>query len=91
MHAEMIEVNYFIFYVLCFAGCVVNLTCTENETFINEYVEYIGNRSQAALAYELPTDARIYQAADTTLQGMNIRRQKRNYDKFVTNYYSISI
>lgn len=36
------------------------------------YLNWITRRSQEILQYELPTDARMHEAEDTTLRGKNI-------------------
>lgn len=36
---------------------------------VNYYVELINNRTQQALEYELPTDARMYKPTNNTIEG----------------------
>lgn len=40
-----------------------------NQTFVDYYVNYIKNRSQEALKFQFPTDARMYTAVDREPQG----------------------
>lgn len=67
----MIANYYYLFTVISVIGHLSTLTGAVNETLVDEYLGYLNNRTQSALEYELPTDARIHEPANKTLQGMH--------------------
>lgn len=64
--------------VLIFALLIKDSSCSEarNISDVNSFIEFIGNYTENALKYEFPTNAREYEASDTTLKGTIYNKYK---------------
>lgn len=65
--------QFWILILILFSSVFLPYTFSFNQTEVDYYVELIQNRTQEALTYKFPTDARMYEADDMNVEG-NIKK-----------------
>lgn len=61
--------NFFLIYL---AFIATTLACNDNEALVDYYEDFYNRRTVEALNYELPTDARMYEAENEYPQGKHL-------------------